>query len=217
MRYNGYLFFYIQESLNIFLAILARLKKERIVNKLTSVIISILGAIILTGGALFYMDIIKIQKKTPQITEEIFHFKTLEGKEFTIRAGNRTFKVEGIQDKIIFLKVFGWDCAFCKKEIPELIKLKKSLPDSFDVIAIEAQNHSTIESKNFIKEYGINYHIIEGKNQKDFYTYLQKQYGWTGIIPLTIVLSKEGYVLAFEIGSKSYSLSELFKTSLEKK
>lgn len=187
------------------------------VNKLTGLIISILGAIILAGGALFYMDIIKIQKIVPYTTEEIFHFKTLNGKKFTIRAGNRTFKVEGIQDKIIFLKVFGWDCDFCKKEIPELINLKKSLPDSFDVIAIEAENHSTIESKKFIKEYGINYHIIEGKNQKDFYNYLQKQYGWTGIIPLTIVLSKEGYVLAFEIGSKSYSLSELFKSSLEKK
>jgi thiol-disulfide isomerase/thioredoxin len=181
------------------------------------VIISILGAIVLMVGALFYMDIIKIQKKIPNTLEKLFHFKTLEGKDFSIKVGNRSFKIEGMEEKIVFLKVFGWDCDFCKKEIPELINLKKSLPDSFDVIAIEAQNHSTSESQNFIKEYGINYHIVEGKNQKNFYTYLQKQYGWTGIIPLTIVLSKEGYVLAFEIGSKSYSLSELFKSSLEKK
>ena len=208
--------FIIQERLNIFLAILAPLKKETILNKLTSIIISILGAVVLTVGVLFYMDIVKIQRKIPNTIEKSFHFTTLAGKNFNIKAGNRTFKIEGMEEKIVFLKVFGWDCDFCKKEIPELINLKESLPDSFEVIAIEAQKHTTKQSKDFIKGYGINYHIVEGESHKDFYNYLQKQYGWTGIIPLTIVLSKDGYVLAFELGAKSYSLSELFKTSLTK-
>jgi len=186
-------------------------------NKQISIIISILGAVLLIVGALFYMNIIKIQHTTSDSNEQNFQFKTLEGKIFNIKAGNRTFQIEGMENKVIFLKVFGWDCNFCKKEIPELINLKKSLPDTFDVIAIEAQQHSTEESKRFVKEFGINYHIVEGEKQKDFYTYLQKQYGWTGVIPLTIVLSKDGYVLAFERGSKSYSLSELFQASLVKR
>jgi len=186
-------------------------------NKQVSIIISILGALLLGVSALFYMDIIKIQKKEVLIPEQTFQFKTLDGKIFNIKAGNRKFHIEGMENKFVFLKIFGWDCNFCKKEIPELINLKKSLPDTFEVIAIEAQKHSLKESKAFIKEYGINYHIVEGEKQKDFYTYLQKNYGWTGIIPLTIVLSKDGYVLAFELGSKSYSLSELFKSSLGKK
>ena len=186
-------------------------------NKLTSIIISILGAVLLTVGVLFYMDIIKIQKKEPITTEKNFHFTTLEGEMFNIKAKDRTFKIEGMENKIVFLKVFGWDCEFCQKEIPQLIKLKNNLPDTFEVIAIEAQKHTTQQSKDFIKEYGINYHIIEGETHKEFYNYLQQQYGWTGVIPLTIVLSKDGYVLAFELGAKSYSLSELFKASLTKK
>ena len=186
-------------------------------NKQISIIISILGALLLIVGALFYMNIIKIQHTASDSNEQNFQFKTLEGKIFNIKAGNRTFQIEGMENKVIFLKVFGWDCNFCKKEIPELINLKKNLPDTFDVIAIEAQQHSTEESKKFVKEFGINYHIVEGEKQKDFYTYLQKQYGWTGVIPLTIVLSKDGYVLAFERGSKSYSLSELFQASLIKR
>lgn len=186
-------------------------------NRQINIIISILGAVLLIVGALFYMNIIKIQYNILDSTERNFQFKTLEGKVFNIKANDRKFHIEGMENKVVFLKVFGWDCAFCKKEIPELINLKKSLPFTFDVIAIEAQKHTTAQSKEFVKKFGINYHIVEGENQKDFYTYLQKQYGWTGVIPLTIVLSKDGYVLAFERGSKSYSLSELFQASLEKK
>ena len=65
-----------------------------------------------------------------------------------------------MENKVVFLKVFGWDCTFCMKEVPELIKLKNSLPEAFDVIAIEAQEHSADEAKKFIEEYGINYPIV---------------------------------------------------------
>jgi len=182
-------------------------------NKYINIIITILGAILLTVGVLFYMNIIKI----PETTKNTFQFQTLAGKTFNIHTDNKKIHIEGMENKVVFLKVFGWNCNFCKKEIPELIKLKKSLPESFDVIAIEAQKHTTKESKEFIKKFGINYHIVEGEKQKDFYNYLQKQYGWTGVIPLTIILSKDGEVLAFERGSKSYSLSELFQASVVKR
>jgi len=185
--------------------------------KQTKIIVSILGALLLIMGGLFYMDIIKITKKTILPPEKIFQFKTSEGKSFTIRAGNRSFHIEGMENKIVFLKVFGWDCEFCQKEIPQLIKLKTRLPNTFDVLAIEAQEHTKEQSVNFIKKYGVNYNIVSGDNYQEFFTFLQKQYGWTGVIPLTIVLSKDGYVLAFELGAKSYSLSELLKASLLKK
>ena len=186
--------------------------------KQISILLSIVGALILGIGVLFYTKILEIKQTNPStIKQSTFQLEALNGKQFTINAENRKFKITGMEGKIVFLKIFGWDCAFCKKEIPELIKLKKSLSNTFDVIAIEAQNHNDTQSKEFIKEYGINYNIVSGSGHKNLYTYLQKQYGWEGIIPLTIVLSKEGYVLAFEEGSKSYSLSELLKASLLKK
>jgi thiol-disulfide isomerase/thioredoxin len=185
-------------------------------NRQITVLVSIIGALILAIGLLFYTKVIEI-KRNPLSIVSHFQFDTLDGKHFKVEAENRKFKIEGMEGKIVFLKVFGWNCEFCQKEIPQLINLKKTLPDTFDVIAIEAQEHTDEESKKFIKEYGINYNIVSGNNQKSFYNYLQKQYGWTGVIPLTIVLSKEGYVLAFERGSKSYSLSELLKASLKKR
>lgn len=143
-----------------------------------------------------------------------FSFETVTGKKIEINVEDKFFKIKGMENKTVFLKVFGWDCKFCKKEIPELIKLKEELGDAFEVIAIEAQQFSREASLQFIKEYGINYPVIAGESQTEFYQYLQEKYGWTGVIPLTIVLGKEGQVLAFEIGSKSFSLAELMRASL---
>ena len=145
-----------------------------------------------------------------------FNFKTIDGVDFRVKTSEKKIKIEGLEDKLVFLKIFGWDCKYCKKEIPELVNLKKDLGDTFDVIAIEAQQHSTEESESYIKEYGINYSIVSGIKHSRFYTYLKVYYGWNGVIPLTIVLGKGGNILAYEVGSKSYTLAELMKASIER-
>jgi len=160
------------------------------------------------------MDLVSNSKV---LTGSDFLFETVNNKKIEIDVEDKYFKIKGMENKTVFLKVFGWDCKYCKKEIPQLIKLKNKLGDSFEVIAVEAQHHTKEESLKFIKEYGVNYDIVSGESQSKFYAYLQKKYGWTGIIPLTIVIGKDGKVLAFEIGSKSYSLSELMKAALSRR
>ncbi len=184
-----------------------------------NIVMVVLGFLFLIAIATVYTKIMEQStsiKNVSALIEHDFTFNSLDGSEFKVKASEKKLQIKGMENKVVFLKVFGWDCTFCMKEVPELIKLKNSLPEAFDVIAIEAQEHSADEAKKFIEEYGINYPIVLGKGQEAFYRYLQQQYGWTGIIPLTIVISKKGDILAFELGSKSYSLSELFKASLEK-
>jgi len=149
-------------------------------------------------------------------TDSDFLFETVNHKKIELDVADRVFKIKGMENKTVFLKVFGWDCKYCKKEIPQLVKLKDRLGDAFEVIAIEAQNHTNEESLKQIKAYGINYPIVSGASHSKFYAYLQKKYGWEGIIPLTIVIGKEGKVLAFEVGAKSYSLAELMKAALSR-
>jgi len=179
--------------------------------------------LLMTIGFLLYLlnqsesHIQNAKEKAVSTLPSTFLFNSIQGDSIEIQVADKEFKIKGRENKIVFLKVFGWDCKFCKKEIPELVKLKKKLGDSFDVIAIEAQQHSREESLMEIKKYSINYPIIAGEEHKSFYTYLQEKYGWTGIIPLTIVVAKGGEVLAFELGAKSYSLSELMQASLLKK
>ena len=145
-----------------------------------------------------------------------FKFRTVKDKEITVHTDNGKFKIEGMEGKFVFLKVFGWDCKFCVKEIPELVKLRAKLGETFEVVAIEAQQHSQQESLKYMKSYGVNYDVILGNDYQGFYAYLKNYYGWSGIIPLTIVLGKDGTVLAFELGVKSYTLAELMKASIQR-
>ena len=162
-------------------------------------------------GGEVHKEAIKKIDKSPSAD---YMFETIDGAKLEIDVEDNAFHIKGLEEKTVFLKIFGWDCKFCQKEIPQLIKLKKELSDSFEVIAIEAQEHTVEESKEAIKKYGINYPVVQGDTHKDFYRYLQEKYGWTGIIPLTIVVAKGGKVLAFELGEKSYSLAELMKAAL---
>jgi thiol-disulfide isomerase/thioredoxin len=185
--------------------------------KNNNIILLLLGIFLLIAIAVVSIKILDQEKTSkPLSPKQNFVLKSINGDAFTLHTDTKKFVIDGMENKIIFLKVFGWDCKFCMKEVPELIELKETLPEKFAVLAIEAQNSSKALSLEKIKKYGINYPIILGEDQDKFYRYLQEQYGWTGIIPLTIVISTKGDVLAFELGQKSYSLSELFKASLEK-
>jgi len=185
--------------------------------KNNNIILILLGIFLLVAIAVVSIKILDQENiSKPLSSKQKFTIKAVDGTIFNLTTETKKIIIEGMENKIVFLKVFGWDCQFCMKEVPELIKLQDSLSDKFSVIAIEAQNHTLDTSLKNIKKYGINYPIVLGDGQDKFYRYLQEQYGWTGIIPLTIVISTKGDVLAFELGKKSYSLSELFKASLEK-
>ncbi|NOZ91464.1 MAG: TlpA family protein disulfide reductase [Epsilonproteobacteria bacterium] len=157
----------------------------------------------------------KSDKKNHTSAEQTFVLKTIKGQTFKIIASPKNFKIPKLQNRIIFLKVFGWNCKYCQKEIPELIKLKNQFDGAFDVIAIESQHHTTQENIELAKEKGINYHIVTGDKYEDFLNYLKEHHGWSGVIPLSIVIGEDGKILAFEIGAKSYTLAELLKVSLQ--
>lgn len=153
---------------------------------------------------------------TPSSPNQTFNLTTIKGEQFQVDLTLNHIKIEKMSKKIVFLKIFGWDCHYCKKEIKELVNLKKKLGDAFEVVAIESQQHSLEENEQLSKEYGINYHIIMGEKFQRLFGYLIEHYDWSGVIPLTIVLGENGKILAFETGYKSYSLSELLKTSIIK-
>ncbi|MCK5854526.1 MAG: TlpA family protein disulfide reductase [Sulfurovaceae bacterium] len=163
---------------------------------------------------------LKIEKDTVLAVEsspnQTFNLTTIKGEKFQLSLTPNHIKIKPIENKIIFLKVFGWDCEYCKQEIDELVKLKKELGDVFEVIAIESQRHSLKENEQFAKEYAINYHIVMGEKFQRLCGYFIEHYDWSGVIPLSIVIGEDGKVLAFETGYKSYTLAELLKTSIIK-
>ena len=144
-----------------------------------------------------------------------FIFNSIRNKKLTIVASKNHFQIKELKGRIIFLKVFGWDCEYCQKEIPELIRLKNKFRTAFDIIAIESQHHSHQEHLDFIEKNHINYTIINGEKQKQFLDYLKHEYKWNGVIPMTLVIGTDGKILTFEAGYKSYSLTTLLQTTLQ--
>ena len=169
--------------------------------------------VLIVAGIYIYSN--RKSKESLDYTKKEFIFETSRDKKFHIKAFPNHLVVEELKGKILFLKVFGWSCEYCQKEIPELIKLKEKFSDAFDIISIEYQHHLKEENLEFIKKYGINYHIVEGDKNIDFLNYLKEEYNWNGVIPLTIVIGANGRILAFEVGYKSYSLTTLLQTTLK--
>ncbi len=169
-------------------------------------------SILILSAIYFYLS----QQKSPSLnSNQNFMFNSIKNKKFNIVASKNHFQVKELKGKIIFLKVFGWDCKYCKKEMPELIRLKNKFRTAFDIIAIESQHHSNQEHLNFIEKNYINYNIVDGERQKRFLDYLKQEYKWDGVIPMTIVIGTDGKILAFEVGYKSYSLTTLLQTTLQ--
>ena len=175
-----------------------------------------IGIVVLlfSTGIYFY----SLQRESNQLSQspDNFLFKTVQNQELHISVSPNHIKIEEFNGKIIFLKVFGWNCKYCQKEIPELVQLKKKFITAFNTIAIEEQQHTHQENLEFIKKHHINYGIVEGNHQERFLSYLKKEYQWNGVIPLTIVIDAKGEILAFEVGYKSYNLTTLLHTTLEK-
>jgi len=174
--------------------------------------ISILLVVVLLVmvGVYFYLS----QYNMPLSSNQHFQFTTVQNRKFHIRTRKNYIEIEELKGKIVFLKVFGWECQYCRKEIPELIKLKSKFITAFDTIAIEEQHHSK-SNIDYIKRYNINYNIVDGDKEERFLQYLKDEYQWNGVIPLTIVIDASGKVLAFEVGYKSYSLTTLLQTTLK--
>jgi thiol-disulfide isomerase/thioredoxin len=198
------------------------IKKEKIDKRLITIFVIMLLTLLLVIGAYLFMPsfnkiVPKVDEKKSATTlpQESFVFKTIKGQTFKINASPDRFEIPKMKNRIVFLKVFGWDCKYCQQEIPELINLKKQFDGAFDVIAIESQQHSTKENRKFSDEKNINYHIVTGEKYQRFFQYLKEHHGWSGVIPLSIVIGESGNILAFEIGAKSYTLAELLKVSLQ--
>jgi peroxiredoxin len=172
----------------------------------------IIGVVVIIVGAVYFY---LLENSPTMFSNHDFSFKSAKGVEFNIEANKSHIKIAELKGKIVFLKVFSWDCQYCKKEIPELKKLKNRFKTAFDTIAIEIGHHSDSENLNFIDKLKINYNIVNGDKEKGFLDYLKSEYNWNGVIPLTVVLNANGKILAFEVGYKSYSLTTLLQTTLK--
>ena len=102
--------------------------------------------------------------------------------------------------KVVLLDFWATWCPPCRKGIPDLVELKEKYGEKgVEIIGISLDGitrggATKDEVIPFIKEYGINYPIVEGDMN------ISQQYGGIRSIPTSFVIDKEGYIISYYQG-----------------
>ena len=130
--------------------------------------------------------------KSPPKQSSTHNLVSIRGKSINIIERPRGFIFPDYGNKVIILELFGKDCPHCLRELPIIDRIRREYRGQLEVIAIQAQDRmSRSEAKAYINGHGIRYPIIEGQDATNLQYFIQKTYGWTGILPYTLVI-KDG-------------------------
>ena len=139
----------------------------------------------------------KIEKPIGKIlNDNIIYLKSIQGESIPLKIkkgkSNYSFIFPTFRKKIILLEVFGKDCGYCFTEAKTLNKIRNEYKDYLQIISIQAQNRMSLpEANKIMKDYNIDYPIIEGKDAPGLLYHLQEAYGWTGVLPYILIIDND--------------------------
>jgi len=120
------------------------------------------------------------ERKAPDFT-----LKGLDGKEV---------KLSDFKNKVVILDFWATWCPPCRKGIPDLIELQKEFKKDLVVIGISLDTDSKEDVPGFVKNYGINYHVVYGDGK------VVNAYGGVSAIPTSFIIDKKGNVQNKHVG-----------------
>lgn len=120
---------------------------------------------------------------------EVHKLRSIQGKTVTIIEKSNGFVFPEYANKTVILEMFGKKCPHCIKEMPILNKLRSKYRGNVEIIAIQVEDKmSPSEAKKLIRRHKIHYPIIPGDRATNLQYNIQSTYGWTGILPFTMVI-----------------------------
>lgn len=108
-------------------------------------------------------------------------------------------------DKAVLLNVWATWCAPCIEEFPEIVKIQRKYDEELQVIFISADfPDSRQRALEFLQKQQVDWttYFKTGKDQ-DFIEAISEE--WTGALPFTKIIDKEGRVVASWENSASFS------------
>jgi thiol-disulfide isomerase/thioredoxin len=150
----------------------------------------------------------KVEKKTE------FQLKTTDNSIVNIKLEDNKIIVMEHPGKIVLLNFFATWCPPCKVEIPNLINLQENYRNDLVVISVLLEEMKTNEEiLAFIKQYDINYSVINGPEGYD----LAKGLGGVKSIPTMYLINKESTIFQKYVGIVPNEMMEIdIKKVLEK-
>jgi len=132
--------------------------------------------------------------------DDTITLKTINDKTIHIVGTEKGFTIPEYKGKILFVEFWGTHCPPCLMSIPHYIELTKKYKDQMSMLAIEVQSTSKEKLKAFAKAKGMNYDVVDYKSGYSFVEYITQRAGWTGSIPLLLILDQEGVVQIVQPG-----------------
>ena len=121
-----------------------------------------------------------------------FQLQTLDGKNM---------KLSDFRGKAILLNFWATWCGPCKIEMPWFVELQKQYgPEGLQIVGVAMDDSSTEDITKFVKEMGVNYPILLGKES------VGQSYGGVGVLPTTFFIDRDGKLVAREFGLQSRSV-----------
>jgi thiol-disulfide isomerase/thioredoxin len=135
-----------------------------------------------------------------------FQLKTTDNNIIDIKLENDKIIVKNYPNKIVLLNFFATWCPPCKAEVPNLIKLQNDYKNDFVVVSVLLEEMKTNEEiLAFIKEYNINYTVINSPESFD----LVKNLGGIKSIPTMYLLDKNSKIFQKYVGLVPNEMMEI--------
>ncbi len=149
----------------------------------------------------YFLTILLISTGIAQAaSDNTITLKTINDKTIHIVGTEKGFTIPEYKGKILFVEFWGTHCPPCLMSIPHYIELTKKYKNEMSMLAVEVQATPKEKLKAFAKAKGMNYDIVDYKSGYTFVEYITQRAGWTGSIPLLLILDQEGVVQIVQPG-----------------
>jgi len=143
-------------------------------------------------------------KRTTNQGGEVHSLKSIQGKEITIVERSNGFLFPQYPSKVVILQMFGKNCSHCIKEMPIMGRIYNKYRKNLEIVAVQVEDRMTSrEAKNLLRRHRIKYSIVPGEDATNLQYNIQSTYGWTGILPYTLII-KNGVTEFTYPGEVSY-------------
>ena len=118
-----------------------------------------------------------------------FTLQSLEGKNI---------QLSGYKGQAVLLNFWATWCGPCKIEMPWFVELQKEYgPQGLQIVGVAMDDASKEDITKFVKEMGVNYPILIGKEN------VGNDYGGVNVLPTTFFIDRDGKIVAREFGLQS--------------
>jgi len=147
-------------------------------------------AVVVAGMLYFGFHTVRHNSSTARI------MKATPAPDFTLESlDGKTMRLSDLRGKAVLLNFWATWCGPCKIETPWLVQLQNQYgPQGLQIVGVEAGDDGKEDIEKFVKDMGINYPILIGKES------VGDAYGGVPALPETFFIGRDGKIVDKSMG-----------------